>query len=83
MLSRGFKDQIYDIFQLLPPKLQVCFPPILRHVCRENSESVHCLSLLSHSLACWLSNGQNQCTVTWLSDRTHLAGRCVLGYPAP
>ncbi len=23
MLSRGFKDQIYDIFQLLPPKLQV------------------------------------------------------------
>eukprot|EP00850_Spirogloea_muscicola_P004162 SM000017S02902 [mRNA] locus=s17:1048436:1054210:+ [translate_table: standard] len=22
MLSRGFKDQIYDIFQLLPPKLQ-------------------------------------------------------------
>lgn len=24
MLSRGFKDQIYDIFQLLPPKLQVC-----------------------------------------------------------
>ena len=25
MLSRGFKDQIYDIFQLLPPKLQVDF----------------------------------------------------------
>lgn len=24
MLSRGFKDQIYDIFQQLPPKLQVC-----------------------------------------------------------
>jgi translation initiation factor 4A len=24
MLSRGFKDQIYDIFQLLPTKLQVC-----------------------------------------------------------
>lgn len=24
MLSRGFKDQIYDIFQLLPPKIQVC-----------------------------------------------------------
>lgn len=23
MLSRGFKDQIYDIFQLLPPNLQV------------------------------------------------------------
>ena len=23
MLSRGFKDQIYDIFQLLPSKLQV------------------------------------------------------------
>ncbi len=23
MLSRGFKDQIYDIYQLLPPKLQV------------------------------------------------------------
>ncbi|KAI3709682.1 hypothetical protein L2E82_39448 [Cichorium intybus] len=23
MLSRGFKDQIYDIFQLLPPKVQV------------------------------------------------------------
>jgi len=24
MLSRGFKDQIYDIFQHLPPKVQVC-----------------------------------------------------------
>ena len=24
MLSRGFKDQIYDIFQMLPPKLQAC-----------------------------------------------------------
>eukprot|EP01134_Creolimax_fragrantissima_P003208 CFRG3208T1 len=23
MLSRGFKDQIYDVFQLLPPKVQV------------------------------------------------------------
>jgi translation initiation factor 4A len=23
MLSRGFKDQIYDIFQLMPPNLQV------------------------------------------------------------
>jgi len=31
MLSRGFKDQIYDIFQLLPPKLQV-FPPLLLRV---------------------------------------------------
>jgi len=24
MLSRGFKDQIYDIFQTLPPNVQVC-----------------------------------------------------------
>jgi len=24
MLSRGFKDQIYDIFKTLPPKVQVC-----------------------------------------------------------
>jgi len=24
MLSRGFKDQIYEIFQFLPPKVQVC-----------------------------------------------------------
>jgi len=24
MLSRGFKDQIYDIFQHMPPKVQVC-----------------------------------------------------------
>jgi len=24
MLSRGFKDQIYDIFQYIPPKSQVC-----------------------------------------------------------
>ena len=24
MLSRGFKDQIYDIFQLMPPNLQAC-----------------------------------------------------------
>ncbi len=29
MLSRGFKDQIYDIFQLLPPKLQVSRRAIL------------------------------------------------------
>lgn len=28
MLSRGFKDQIYDIFQLMPPNLQV--PPLPR-----------------------------------------------------
>ncbi len=28
MLSRGFKDQIYDIFQLLPPKLQVWDSPV-------------------------------------------------------
>jgi len=27
MLSRGFKDQIYDIFRHLPPKLQVRAPP--------------------------------------------------------
>ena len=32
MLSRGFKDQIYDIFQLLPPKLQAI------------SSSAHCPS---------------------------------------
>jgi superfamily II DNA/RNA helicase len=24
MLSRGFKDQIYDVFQHLPPTVQVC-----------------------------------------------------------
>jgi len=24
MLSRGFKDQIYDIFKMLPPNVQVC-----------------------------------------------------------
>ncbi len=24
MLSRGFKDQIYDIFKALPPNIQVC-----------------------------------------------------------
>merc|ERR1712224_180472 len=24
MLSRGFKDQIYDIFKVLPPNVQVC-----------------------------------------------------------
>merc|ERR1712135_277577 len=24
MLSRGFKDQIYDIFRTLPPNIQVC-----------------------------------------------------------
>lgn len=26
LLSRSFMDQIYDIFQLLPPKLQVDWP---------------------------------------------------------
>ncbi|BBN67762.1 eukaryotic initiation factor 4A-III [Prunus dulcis] len=25
MLSRGFKDQIYDVYRYLPPELQVCF----------------------------------------------------------
>ena len=36
MLSRGFKDQIYDIFQLLPPKLQVrCM--LLRVLCSRPS----------------------------------------------
>lgn len=36
MLSRGFKDQIYDIFQLLPPKLQVggCIGSIWFWVCK-------------------------------------------------
>jgi superfamily II DNA/RNA helicase len=34
MLSRGFKDQIYDIFQLLPPKLQVRAP------CRQEAEKL-------------------------------------------
>jgi translation initiation factor 4A len=24
MMSRGFKDQVYDIFQFLPEKMQVC-----------------------------------------------------------
>jgi len=24
MLSRGFKDQIYDVFQYLPSEVQVC-----------------------------------------------------------
>ncbi len=28
MLSRGFKDQIYDIFQLMPPNLQVHIPSL-------------------------------------------------------
>ena len=32
MLSRGFKDQIYEIFQLLPSKLQVS--PYLKSACR-------------------------------------------------
>lgn len=39
MLSRGFKDQIYDIFQLLPPKIQVrgvcqCLPSPRPAACR-------------------------------------------------
>jgi superfamily II DNA/RNA helicase len=25
MLSRGFKEQIYDIYRYLPPNIQVCF----------------------------------------------------------
>lgn len=33
MLSRGFKDQIYDIFQLLPPKLQVGVWGVWTHPC--------------------------------------------------
>ncbi len=41
MLSRGFKDQIYDIFQLLPPKLQVC-PTCLFHATHSLWDS--CLS---------------------------------------
>jgi len=37
MLSRGFKDQIYDIFQLLPPKLQVCVCWTCRNVVKSQS----------------------------------------------
>ena len=35
MLSRGFKEQIYEVFQLLPPSVQVCrraFYPSLSHL---------------------------------------------------
>ena len=39
MLSRGFKDQIYDIFQLLPPKLQVC--PLLLDITM-SVDDLHC-----------------------------------------
>ena len=34
MLSRGFKDQIYEIFQKLAPSTQVTAPPL--------SASLHC-----------------------------------------
>ena len=37
MLSRGFKDQIYDIFQLLPPKLQVS-----RNICCAAASWISC-----------------------------------------
>ncbi len=30
MLSRGFKDQIYDVYRYLPPDLQVSFVPSLQ-----------------------------------------------------
>lgn len=34
MLSRGFKDQIYDIFQKLPTEIQVAVEfPCIPHVC--------------------------------------------------
>ena len=42
MLSRGFKDQIYDIFQLLPPKLQV----------REQQRWICCSDPLATPLYC-------------------------------
>lgn len=45
MLSRGFKDQIYDIFQLLPPKLQVSFYFICCHLLP---------AILTISSICWL-----------------------------
>ena len=41
MLSRGFKDQIYDIFQLMPPNLQVCPKAAARPNC--------CLLLSTHT----------------------------------
>ena len=43
MLSRGFKDQIYDIFQLLPPKLQVSSnwsKPIGRVTCKNTGLNI-------------------------------------------
>lgn len=53
MLSRGFKDQIYDIFQLLPPKLQVRVPlslapsfQILNPVIRGFCSALSLLSLM-------------------------------------
>lgn len=35
MLSRGFKDQIYDIFQALPPRTQVSHSLILSFIARD------------------------------------------------
>lgn len=42
MLSRGFKDQIYDIFQLMPPNLQVGGAPPGGHTCSSELHSLSC-----------------------------------------
>lgn len=53
MLSRGFKDQIYDIFQLLPPKLQVRCSMITSTMQSGKALSTHsAASFVSYLAAC-------------------------------
>jgi superfamily II DNA/RNA helicase len=70
MLSRGFKDQIYDIFQLLPPKLQVCG--------RVGSTAVTASLLLEPSRCLLMISA----LARFRSINLCCAGRCLLGDPS-
>lgn len=89
MLSRGFKDQIYDIFQLLPPKLQVCntggyFSSSNNSLCLLVPCCYSCCSIRL------VENGQ-ACTAYYISQTSQkhhcscsaCPGWCVLCHPAP
>ena len=42
MLSRGFKDQIYDVFRRLPSSIQVLLIPSPKKIFLINSKEIYC-----------------------------------------
>lgn len=76
MLSRGFKDQIYDIFQLLPPKLQVIFPGAF------SVEKEAVFSWVSSLSCCWGLLNRFCAADFLLNSCLPVSGGSVLCHPA-